>query len=70
MSHTCHWPGCSVEVDPKMWGCRYHWFMLPRSIRGRIWATYRPGQENDKNPSAAYVEAAKDARNWILENHP
>lgn len=31
MSHTCHWPGCTVEVDPKMWGCRRHWFMLPRS---------------------------------------
>lgn len=66
MSHTCHWNDCEVEVPPKMWGCKKHWFMLPLHIRQRIWATYRPGQEIDKQPSEAYLDAAMDARTWIV----
>lgn len=56
--HRCHWPGCEVAVPPAMWGCREHWFRLPRGLRRRIWAAYRPGQEVDKRPSPAYIEAA------------
>lgn len=67
-AHKCHWPSCDIEVPPRMWGCRAHWFKLPKQIRNRIWATYRPGQEIDKNPSSAYVEAAQDALIWIREN--
>lgn len=70
MTHHCHWVGCTVPVPPKMWGCRRHWFALPAEIRRRIWATYRPGQEITKDPSAEYVEAAGAARNWILEHFP
>lgn len=66
MNHTCHWPGCNVEVPPKMWGCRVHWFRIPADLRNRIWATYRPGQEVNKNPSAAYINAAADVQQWIL----
>lgn len=62
MSHNCHWPGCAVEVPPKLWGCKRHWFALPKEIRDRIWRTYRPGQEIDKAPSDEYVQAAKAAR--------
>lgn len=70
MSHTCHWLNCSVEVPPNMFCCKKHWFMLPRHIRNKIWVTYRQGQENDKNPSREYIEAAQEARNWILnESH-
>ena len=70
MPHTCHWPGCSVEVPPAMWGCKTHWFMLPKRIRQNIWAAYRKGQEITKDPSVEYIEAAKEARRWIYENHP
>lgn len=67
MKHHCHWPGCNTEVPPKLWGCREHWFQLPQSIRARIWATYRPGQEIAKNPSEAYLDAADAAQRWIHE---
>lgn len=65
MTHTCHWPGCGTPVPPARWGCPRHWFRLPISIRRRIWATYRPGQEITKTPSPEYLEAAKAAQDWI-----
>lgn len=65
MSHTCHWPGCLREVPPAMWGCKPHWFMLPRTLRNRIWATYRSGQEIDKRPSGDYMDAAVAVQEWI-----
>lgn len=67
MSHTCHWPGCNKEVPPAMWGCKPHWFALPKYLRDKIWATYRKGQEVDKIPSAEYIVAATEVRDWILE---
>jgi hypothetical protein len=74
MSHTCHWPGCSRAVPPKMWGCRQHWFSLPKQLRDRIWANYVPGQEITKTPSVAYIEAARAVQDWItrreLEGEP
>lgn len=69
-SHTCHWPDCRRIVPPKLWGCKPHWFKLPKAIRDRIWATYVPGQEITKTPSAAYLQAADAAEKWILANHP
>lgn len=68
MSHTCHWPGCDKAVPPAMWGCKAHWFRLPKTLRDRIWATYRAGQEITKTPSTAYVEAAQAVQQWIKEN--
>jgi hypothetical protein len=70
MAHTCHAPGCTVEVPPKLFMCSVHWFMLPKPMRDRIWTTYRPGQEIDKKPSKEYVEAARVAKRHIavLEN--
>ncbi len=64
MTHTCHWPGCDRRVPPKLWGCREHWFALPRAIREEIWRTYRPGQEADKAPSRAYLTAARAAQDY------
>jgi hypothetical protein len=69
MSHHCHWPGCPVEVPPKLWGCKKHWYMLPKYLRDKIWATYRPGQEVTKDPSDAYWDAAMEVREWIEANH-
>ena len=61
MAHTCHATGCNARVPPAMWGCRKHWFMVPPSIRRRVWATYRAGQEDDKQASPAYLRAAREA---------
>jgi hypothetical protein len=68
--HTCHWPGCDKPVPPAMWGCRRHRFRLPKHLRDRIWATYRPGQEITKTPSAAYIQAAKHVQDWIRNQTP
>lgn len=68
--HTCHWPGCNVEVPPKYWGCQPHWRKLPYHIRENIWRTYRPGQETTKDPSPEYLAAAQEAQEWIVANFP
>ena len=66
--HHCHWPGCNKSVPPAMWGCRQHWFRLPLQLRNKVWATYRPGQEVSKDPSTAYMEAAREVEQWIKES--
>lgn len=66
--HHCHWPGCNAQVPPAMWGCKAHWFRLPKALRDRIWETYRPGQEKTMSPSDAYLEAADAVQAWIREH--
>ena len=66
--HHCHWPGCPKQVPPAMWGCKTHWFKLPRALRQRIWATYVPGQEVTATPSAEYLAAATAVQQWIRDN--
>lgn len=70
MSHHCHWPGCNKEVPPKLWGCKEHWYKLPKRLRDAIWATYVPGQEITKTPSVDYIEVANEVQEWISENKP
>lgn len=65
--HLCHWPDCKTPVPPKLWGCKAHWFRLPKRYRDAIWATYRPGQEIDKCPSQAYIDVAIEVQEWIRE---
>ena len=64
--HRCHHPHCRVAVRPSLFACRSHWHALPKSLRDRIWTTYRPGQEITKDPSRAYLAAAADALDWWL----
>jgi hypothetical protein len=59
--HRCFWPGCGAHVSISRLGCAPHWFALPESIRTRIWASYRPGQEEDGELSAGYADALEDA---------
>lgn len=66
--HACHWPGCERQVPPAMWGCKPHWFKLPYGLRAMIWASYEPGQEVDMSPSEDYLEAAREAQEWIAEH--
>ena len=58
--HECHWPGCGKQVPPAVWGCRPHWYALPKHLRDKIWRTYRIGQEKTLSPSKEYVAVAKD----------
>lgn len=66
--HTCHWPGCGKQVPPAMWGCKEHWFRLPKYLRTLVWATYRPGQEVNMTPSEQYLVVAKKVQEWINAN--
>lgn len=68
--HHCHWPGCTKQVPPAMWGCRPHWYSLPVDLRNGIWRSYRPGHEVNATPSATYVAAARAVQEWIRTNHP
>lgn len=65
--HTCHARGCNTPVPPRMFMCRTHWFMLPRSTRDLIWEHYTPGQEITKTPSPEYIEVAQAAVDWLAE---
>lgn len=66
-AHHCHWPGCPRQVPPAQWGCRMHWYRLPKHLRDRIWSTYRAGQEATMSPSKAYLDAANAVQEWIRE---
>jgi hypothetical protein len=48
-----------------MWGCKPHWFALPKRLRDMIWDTYVPGQEITKTPSDVYINAAQQVQTWI-----
>jgi hypothetical protein len=49
-----------------MWGCRAHWYRLPKALRDRVWAAYVPGQEIGMTPSEAYLDVADEVQRWIL----
>lgn len=68
-NHTCHWPQCGAQVPPAMWGCKRHWYMLPKYLRDRIWHEYRAGQETTLTPSRAYLDVAHEVEAWIIANH-
>ena len=67
MAHKCHAYNCSVSVPPKMFMCKRHWFMVPAPLRRAIWATYREGQEVDKNPSDAYIKNVTEAQKVVAQ---
>lgn len=57
MIHNCHNPNCRGPLPAHLVAHRSAWFALPRNLRAAIWREYRPGQENDKNPTTDYREA-------------
>ena len=63
--HTCHARNCKTPVPPKKFMCRKHWFMLPKEMRDKVWALYRPGQERSKDPSMEYLNHAMECINYI-----
>lgn len=65
MKHSCHATGCSVEVEPRLFMCRKHWFMLPAEMRKLIWSNYAPQQEIYKDPSPQYIDIAQKCVYYI-----
>ena len=63
--HACHWPGCSKQVPPAMWGCALHWYRLPLRLRRAVWAAFEPGQEVSRSPSPEYLRVADEVQRWI-----
>ena len=63
--HTCHATGCTVAVPPRMFMCKRHWFMLPKSTRDAVWAVYVPGQEIRKDPTDEYLTVTQNAIDWL-----
>lgn len=61
MTHLCHAEGCDVQVEPSLLMCRRHWYMVPPRLRCHVWAEYRRGQEQTKNPSLRYLAVAHAA---------
>lgn len=60
MTHKCEWPGCEIDVPPKLWGCEKHWRMLPLQLRYKINNIYDTGAS-----SIQHTEAANQIREWI-----
>ena len=67
VKHLCHARKCNVGVPPRLLMCRRHWFMVPRELRARVWATYVPGQEITKTPTLEYLDAANAAIKAVAE---
>lgn len=63
--HTCHAEECETAVPPRMLMCARHWRMVPKPLQDAVYATYRPGQENDMRPSIEWLDAATSAENHV-----
>jgi hypothetical protein len=40
----CPVPGCGERIDPTRLMCRRDWYVVPKKLRDRVWATWRSGQ--------------------------
>lgn len=71
MTHRCHAYLCSTPVPKELLMCRDHWRMVSWATQRLVWRTYRPGQCDDKRPSAAWMVAAyaAEAEVALKEGH-
>lgn len=65
--HYCHAYACKEQIPPSRFMCFRHWRQLPKAMQRDVWATYRPGQEIDKQPSAEYLAATRRAILFIAK---
>lgn len=63
--HTCHAVGCDTRTAPKLFMCPMHWRMIPRAMQDRLWAVYVPGQEERKDPTAEYLDVARELIDYV-----
>ncbi len=59
--HRCHARGCTARTPPEKLLCPKHWRMVPAIIQRDVYAHYRPGQCDDKQPSVEWHRAADAA---------
>jgi hypothetical protein len=59
--HHCHASGCKTRVQPRLLMCGRHWRMVPPALQDAVWAAYVRGQEIRKDPTLAYLAAARAA---------
>lgn len=59
--HICGWPECRRPVPLNEWGCKGHWFALPKEIRDEIWQGYRSAGKL----SPEWIAANEKALAWI-----
>jgi len=62
MPHTCHALGCDTPIPARLFMCAKHWRLVPKPMQRAIWQAYEPDQEVTKEPSPAYLAAAKAAK--------
>jgi hypothetical protein len=60
---TCRWPGCGKQVQLERWGCRRHWFQLPKELRWRMLESWSLGNR------AAFDAAIEEADGWALSQY-
>ena len=65
MAHHCHARGCTTNCRPEYLMCPRHWFMVPRHLANAVLNAYRPGQCDDRRPSAAWFTAADAAIAYV-----
>lgn len=65
--HKCHAARCNRFTPPSKFACRWHWFRLHYSIQQAIWREYKPGQENTKTPSKAYLAVQQCAVAYLAK---
>jgi hypothetical protein len=66
--HICHATNCTVRVPRKMFMCKPHWFMLPKSMRDEVWWEYALGQENDWSlVTPEYLETTQRCIDFVAE---
>lgn len=58
MTHHCHAKGCTTKCKPEFLMCPKHWRMVPGQYQRLVWAHYRVGQCDDKQPSEKWHAAA------------
>lgn len=68
-THTCHNPNCNKPLPARYVVHAKAWYQLPRAMRLRIWALYRPGQETDKQPSYEYVLELEAAVKYMRDHN-
>ena len=64
--HICNAVGCNAIISRTRYFCREHWSALPESLRRRLCATYRRGQnEGRAQPTEEWDRAMKDAQRTL-----
>lgn len=57
--HECPWPGCTERVPRYHWGCKPHWYRVPRELRESCTWAWRYGTAAD------HMAVLEEIDEWI-----